>query len=492
MSSDEPVAEETLVQNAKYHITRRKEEEFHLIRITGKYGDEMLDDLRSKVFLYKTNYGVDASKLAGMNALFARELADTAQAFRAGERRLVLISPPETLRSLLNLRTGKNPIEVVLSEDKLRKPPAAGGDPGANAFKELERIRKEFQSNRHWQFIDREGCWICPFCGVLQTDVRLTSPLSIPSIVIEKAYKHLWSRCGSFKPSSQVLRPLQQLQETLRRVNDDKMVVPKQKIDKMESELAVLKGKATEMEDSVKRASERQRRLLPTKAPDVAGAEIDLIYRPAAVVSGDFYDFVSLPDGKIGFLIGDVSGHGIEAGILMGMAKKVLSIRLQDFADPKEAVVRANEDIDRDLGRVNFVTAFVAIFDPSRRVLTCIRAGHNPPLLFNPAREGRCVQLKPGGLGLGIMSEANFGPTIQQLDIPIQSGDLLLLYTDGFVEARDEEGEQFGVDRTTQILGSSYGLSSALILSNLAHALDDFAGHRVSEDDITAVCVRFQ
>ncbi len=492
MSPDQPVAEETIVRNAKYQITRRKEDGFHLIRITGRYADEMLDDLRTKVFLYKTNYGVDTSLLSGVTALFAREIVDTAQAFSAGERRLVLISPPDTLRSLINSRTGKPSVEVVLSEDKLRKPAPVEGDPSANAFKELGRIRKEFQTNRHWQFIDREGVWICPFCGVLQSEVRLTSPLSIPDAVIEKAYKHLWSRCGSFKPSSQVLRPLNQLQETLRRANEDKMVVTKQKMDKMETELATLKGKATEMEDSVKRASERQRRLLPTKAPEVAGAEIDLVYRPADVVSGDFYDFVALDDGKIAFLIGDVSGHGIEAGILMGMAKKVLSIRLQDFSDPKEAVVRANEDIDRDLGRVNFVTAFVAIYDPARRVLHCIRAGHNPPLLFNPARQERCVQLKPGGLGLGIMSESSFEPTIQPLDVEILPGDVLLLYTDGLAEARDEEGEQFGTDRMTQILGSSYGLSSALILSNLAHALDDFAGHRVSEDDITAVCVRFQ
>jgi len=490
MSPSDSTIEEAIVHNPKYQILRRKVDNFHIIRLTGRYADELLEDLRSKVFLYKTNYGVDASKLTGMTPAFARELVDTAQAFGAGERRLVLVSPPDTLRSLVT-RGGKIQVECVLSEDKLRSPAPGVGDPGANAFKELERIKKEFQTNRNWQFIDREGYWICPFCGTLQPEVRLTSPLAIPSAVIEKAYRHIWSRCPDFNFSKQVLRPPQQLQETLRRINDEKMVVPKQKFDRMESELAVLKDKATEMEDSVKRASERQRRLLPPKAPEVLGAEIDLVYRPASVVSGDFYDFVPLDDGKIALLIGDVSGHGIEAGILMGMAKKVLTIRLQDFSDPTEALVRANEDIDRDLGRVNFVTAFIAIFDPLRKVLTCLRAGHNPPLLFNPAREGRCIELKPGGLGLGIMSEELFAPTIQQMDFAIQSGDVLLLYTDGLVEARDEAGEQFGVDRTIQILGSSYGLSTALILSNLAHALDDFAGHRVSEDDITALCVKF-
>jgi sigma-B regulation protein RsbU (phosphoserine phosphatase) len=224
----------------------------------------------------------------------------------------------------------------------------------------------------------------------------------------------------------------------------------------------------------------------------VLGAEIDLIYRPAAVVSGDFYDFVPLADGKMAILIGDVSGHGIEAGILMGMAKKVLAIRLQDIQDPVDALARANDDVDKDLGRVNFVTAFLAIFDPMRRVLTCVRAGHNPPLLYNPAREGRCLQIKPGGLGLGILDSASFMPSIQVEEIQVLAGDLLLLYTDGLVEARNKEGEQFGIDRTTQALAATYGYSPALVLSTLAGALDDFAGEFVSEDDVTAVCVRFK
>jgi phosphoserine phosphatase RsbU/P len=191
-------------------------------------------------------------------------------------------------------------------------------------------------------------------------------------------------------------------------------------------------------------------------------------------------------------LIGDVSGHGIEAGILMGMAKKVLSIRLQDYQDPVEALVRANEDVDKDLGRVNFVTVFLTIFDPTKRTLTCVRAGHNPPLLYNPAREGRCLQIKPGGLGLGILDSSSFAPSIKVEEIPVMSGDLLLLYTDGLVEARNKEGEQFGIERTVESLATTYGYTPALVLSTLAGALDNFAGDLVSEDDVTAVCVRFK
>jgi sigma-B regulation protein RsbU (phosphoserine phosphatase) len=176
----------------------------------------------------------------------------------------------------------------------------------------------------------------------------------------------------------------------------------------------------------------------------------------------------------------------------MGMAKKVLAIRLQDYQDPVEALVRANEDVDKDLGRVNFVTVFVAIYDPAKKTLTCVRAGHNPPLLYNPAREGRCLQIKPGGLGLGILGTSSFEPTIQVEVVPVMPGDLLLLYTDGLVEARNKEGEQFGIERTIQALGVTYGYTSALVLSTLAGTLDGFAGNLVSEDDITALCIRFK
>ncbi len=486
----DPADEETIVQTPAYRITRRRADDFLRIRIAGRCAEGLLDDLRSQVFLYKAHYAVDVSGLAGVTAALARELQDTADSFRSGGKRLVLVNPPEALRSLLAMAGRKNSIETVLGDDQLQRSPG-GLDDGSLALRELERLRKEFQSNRHWQFIDRQGCWICPFCAEVQEEVQLSSALAVASSTIERAYRHLWSKCPSFKPTSPQLRPLAELQEALRRANHKTVVVSRGKMDRLESELATLKDKTQEMEDSVRRASERQRRLLPARAPEVFGAEIDLIYRPASVVSGDFYDFVPLDDGKIALIVGDVSGHGIEAGIVMGMAKKVLAIRLQDFQDPIEALVRTNEDVDRELGRVSFVTAFVAIFDPAARTLSCVRAGHNPPLLFHPGREGRGMELKPKGMGLGIVGAPGFEASLEGVEIPVLPGDLLLLYTDGLVEARNPQGEQFGVERTREVLGSTYGYPPALVLSHLAGVLDGFAGDAVSEDDITAVCVRF-
>lgn len=483
--------EETVVQASGYRIGKRRSGDFLLIRVTGRCSDALIDDLRSKVFLYKAHYAIDLSELGGVSAALVRELRDTAEAFRAGEKRMVLVRPPEALRSLLQLTGRNSPLEVVASEEDLDRPSDAT-DTGVHAIRELERLRKDFQANRHFQFVDREGLWICPYCAALQEDVRFTSPLSLSSATLTKAYRHLWSKCPAFHPSEPRLRPLEELQQALRRANQRTLIVPRQRMDRLESELATLKGRTEELEESVRKASERQRRLLPAEAPKLPGAEIDLVYRPAAVVSGDFYDFVPLDDGRTAFLVGDVSGHGIEAGIVMGMAKKVLAIRLQDYPDPVDALVRVNEDVDRELGRVSFVTAFVAVYDPAARTLTCVRAGHNPPLLYNPKRDGAGLRLEPKGMGLGIVGQDLFEPSIETLEIGVEAGDVLLLYTDGLVEAHDKTGAEFGVERTIKILGNTYGYTPALVLSQLASALDGFTGDAVSEDDITAVCVRFK
>jgi serine phosphatase RsbU (regulator of sigma subunit) len=389
------------------------------------------------------------------------------------------------------MRAGKPSIEIVHSEEQLTAAAGAGPD-GVHALRELERIRKEFQSDPLWQLADREGCWICPYCARPQDDVRVTPALGVSNATIEKAYRHLWSKCPDFRPTSRRLRSPAELQEALRRANQDKVTIPRQTMDRMESQIAHLKGKTEELEENVRKASERQRRLLPASAPEVAGAEIDLIYRPAEEVSGDFYDFVPLDDGRIALLVGDVSGHGIAAGVVMGMAKKVLSLRLQDYQDPIEALARTNADVDKDLGRMSFVTAFVAIYDPAARTLSCARAGHNPPLLYNPIRPNRGFDLNPGGMGLGILDPPSFEPTLERLEIKLEAGDVLLLYTDGLVEARNGEGEQFGVERTIEVLASTYGYPPALVLSTLSGTLDRFTDGRISEDDLTAVCVRFK
>jgi sigma-B regulation protein RsbU (phosphoserine phosphatase) len=263
----------------------------------------------------------------------------------------------------------------------------------------------------------------------------------------------------------------------------------------MESKVAVLEDKAKKadaLEQSVKVASARQRRLLPARPPEIPDAEVGLVYKPAEHVSGDFYDFVPLPDGRLGFIIGDVAGHGIEAGILMGMAKKVLSLRLEESGDPITTIFKANNDLFRELDRQSFVTAFVCIYDPAGRSIAYARAGHNPPLLFNPARDPKLVKFDAGGLGLGISKGPAFENTLVGETVEVQSGDIFLLYTDGLVEARNQAGEEFQIERIVSTLEASVDRPTSFILGVLSYELDRFSAGLPQEDDVTAVCVRFK
>src|SRR5215471_1182625 len=119
MASDDPAKEEVIVHHSLYRITRRRRDEFQILKVTGRYSDALLEDLRSKVFLFRKNYALDLSGLTGATASLARELADTAETFRAGEKRIVLIAPPESIRTLLSLRAGKSAVEIILSEETL-------------------------------------------------------------------------------------------------------------------------------------------------------------------------------------------------------------------------------------------------------------------------------------------------------------------------------------------------------------------------------------
>jgi sigma-B regulation protein RsbU (phosphoserine phosphatase) len=280
----------------------------------------------------------------------------------------------------------------------------------------------------------------------------------------------------------------------VRRANQEKVVVSKRRMSAMETKIHALSDKARmadELAESVRGAWDRQRRLLPAKPPPAAGADIDILYRPAALVSGDFYDFVPLAGGRLGFFIGDVSGHGIEAGILMGMAKKVLAIRLEEHGAPAAAIRRANQDLFRELDRQSFVTAFAGVYDPAARTLEFARAGHNPPVLYNPARTPACEELQPSGQGLGLSSGDLFDQALEARTLALRGGDILVLYTDGLVEARDPSNQQFGAERLMATLESSLGEPPPFLLSRIAGELDRFAAGAPPDDDVTVLCLRF-
>jgi len=237
-----------------------------------------------------------------------------------------------------------------------------------------------------------------------------------------------------------------------------------------------------------------QRALLPQEVRPVEGVAIATRYLAAeegAHAGGDWYDVIDLPDGRIGFVIGDVSGHGIEAGILMGMTKKVLSIRLSEMADPVAAVKKTNADIVKDMDRSSFVTVAVIVFDPAARTLTSARGGHNPPMIYSPAKGG-VRKFESGGLMIGMAQPHIFDAQLAPEVIEVQPGDVLLLYTDGIEEGKNPGGEEFGLNRIEPVIQNESSKPPSYVLGSLFYEFERFAAGVTQEDDLTAVCVKFK
>lgn len=237
---------------------------------------------------------------------------------------------------------------------------------------------------------------------------------------------------------------------------------------------------------SLRLASSRQQRMLP-EPPEVEGFELDASYRPASEVSGDFYDFFWRPDGCLGIVIADVSGHGLEAGIIMGMAKATVSIYGRQLGSAIETLCAANDDMCALLDGKTFVSLAYGILDQEKSVIRFARAGHNPPIRF---AGGEAALIKSDGLALGVTSGKMFEEKLQEVEIELGPGDLFFEYTDGLVEAMNEQGEQYGEETLLELI-RRYGSSTAKQLVRIIRESQaEFSRSKQQEDDITMVALK--
>ncbi len=489
-----PSDEDTVARKASFEIKSRRQGPWLVVSLRGTYTDEIVEVLRKEIFRQKVSFAIDLSLLAGIKSTLARELWFVSQQLRtAGDTRLVLLNQPEALRGLFTLISQGAKLAAFQSPEDLPADAKGLEQHLARIETEMSDLKKQIMGNALWQFVDRENCWLCPFCGKIQDDVKLVSKVSITQAVVEKVSRHLHHRCAGYSPANPRYLPAPQLEATIRTNNEDKFNASRGRNAALETKVRELSGKAQwaeSMEAGLKLAVDRQKRLLPSKTPEIPGFELAIVYRPAARVSGDFYDFIDMGEGKVGFTIGDVAGHGIEAGILMGMTKKVLNIRASELGDPVAAMRKTNTDIYKELDRQTFVTAFLGVLDPASKSWNYARAGHNPPLLFNARRTPQHLKMEAGGLMLGMSTGAVFEKTMVGETIQLQGGDIILLYTDGLEEAKNSKGELFGTTRMAQVLEKEYDRPTSFILGALSFELDRFIGTVPAEDDITAVCIK--
>jgi predicted ester cyclase len=231
-------------------------------------------------------------------------------------------------------------------------------------------------------------------------------------------------------------------------------------------------------------ARDIQHTSLPREVPTLEGWQISPFYQPAREVGGDFYDFHLLSEGRLGLVVGDATGKGVPAALVMSTTCGMLQLaaRALDFPSPGEVLKQVNETLLARIPSNMFVTCFYAILEPESGRLSYANAGHDLPYLWH---SGECEELRARGMPLGLMP----GMSYEEKEIVLQEGAVALLYTDGLVEAHDPQREMFGFPRLRALVAERGGERS--LEEALLEELYSFVGEgREQEDDITLLTLR--
>jgi sigma-B regulation protein RsbU (phosphoserine phosphatase) len=249
-------------------------------------------------------------------------------------------------------------------------------------------------------------------------------------------------------------------------------------------QVAVEKGR---MERELQMAHEVQASFLPRETPQVPNWEFAASWQPAREVAGDFYDFIPLDEEQIGVVIADVSDKGMPAALFMALTRSMVRASVGRAPTPADAIAHANRLICADSTGGMFVTLFYAVVNPATREITYVNAGHNPPLLYR-ADQDELDHLARTGMALGVVEDTPF----EQRTLHLDSGDFILLYTDGVTDATDAQMQDFGLERLERVVLDHRQAPVVEIIAALEQAIHDHAGSTAPFDDIAIVVTKCQ
>jgi len=232
------------------------------------------------------------------------------------------------------------------------------------------------------------------------------------------------------------------------------------------------------IEQELQVARRIQQELLPETIPDPDGWQLAAYYGPAREVGGDFYDFIELPDGRLGLIVGDATGHGIPAALMMATTRGMLRAVVQSLESPGEVLARVNHAMVADIPPSTFVTCFYGVLDPENGILRYANAGHSLPCRRH---NDQTDELRARGMPLGLMP----GMPYEEKEAVLGKGDSTLFYSDGLVEAHDPKREMFGVPRLRRLI-AEHDAEEGSLVDFLIAELRTFTGDGwEQEDDIT-------
>jgi serine phosphatase RsbU (regulator of sigma subunit) len=234
-------------------------------------------------------------------------------------------------------------------------------------------------------------------------------------------------------------------------------------------------------------AQEIQRKLLPQSLPQYPTMEIDASSTPAFEVGGDYYDVVELDGGRLGIVVGDVSGKGVSAAFYMSEVKGIFQSLSRLYHSPREFMIRANQALSGSIDKHSFVSLIYAVIDVATGKLTLARAGHCPLLYISGEN---VTYLRPGGMGLGLSNGTAFEYSMEECTIHLTRGDVCVLYTDGVTEARNGDDE-FGYERLMQTVIGSKTKSASALRDDVVRTVKAHADKAENDDDLTVLVVKW-
>jgi sigma-B regulation protein RsbU (phosphoserine phosphatase) len=238
------------------------------------------------------------------------------------------------------------------------------------------------------------------------------------------------------------------------------------------------------MEEELAIAHELQTSMLPAECPQMEGFEIAAFSISAREVGGDFYDFIEMGDDKVGMVIGDVTGKSVSGALVMSASRSVFRMLSEEESAVGERMIRANRRIKKDIKTGMFVALLYVVLNANDRSLSLCSAGQTQPILLS-GETGDAVLVETEGdtFPLGILDEADY----QETRLQLAAGDRVVLYTDGIVEAMNEQEEMFGFERLQEVIQEARSLSAEALLKNIIARVNTFVGDTPQHDDLTVI-----
>jgi len=241
------------------------------------------------------------------------------------------------------------------------------------------------------------------------------------------------------------------------------------------------------MEEELNIAKDLQVSMLPLECPQIDGFEIAAFSESAREVGGDFYDFIEISDDKLGVVIGDVTGKSVSGALVMSASRSIFRMLGEEKLSVNESMIRANRRTKKDIKTGMFVALLYAVLGSTDKSVTLCSAGQTQPVFRSAASgETRLIETEGDTFPLGILENAAYEDT----RLLLKSGDRVVLYTDGIVEAMNEQEELYGFDRLIEIVKTSQTLTAELLLKEIQRKVNEFTGNAPQHDDITIIVIQ--